>query len=72
MDPPKIEFRHQKLMELLEETVRKTFRFLSYESFTEIQDIDPFEQKSARHQAILAEVLKQLFGYAVRTAMVVA
>jgi RNase P/RNase MRP subunit POP5 len=72
MDPPKIEFRHQKLMELLEETVRKTFRFLSYESFTEIQDIEPFEQKSARHQEILAEVLKQLFGYAVRTAMVVA
>lgn len=50
MAQPKMEYRYQKMMEMVEECVRKTFRFLVYDTFSQIKDIQPFKDKPTRDQ----------------------
>jgi hypothetical protein len=70
MNHPKIQYRYGKLMEMVEDMVKKIMRFLQYDTFKQIKGIEPVDGKPVKDQEVLGEILKQLYTYAVRTAMV--
>lgn len=72
LEQPKVQYRFQKHQEFMLDTIRMTFRFLMYDSFENLENIEPFSEKPKHTQEVAAEMLKQLYRYAVRSAMVAA
>jgi hypothetical protein len=54
----------------VDDMVKNIMRFLQYDTFKQIKGIEPVGGKTVKDQEVLGEILKQLYTYAVRTAMV--